>query len=65
MISDSTIEKCVAMVLIAAMAAFGQKFGMTETMFGIAATGIGAMAGTGAVATFRRNTGGKTTTACW
>ena len=65
MIDGNTIEKCVAMVLIAALAAFGQKFGMTETMFGIAATGIGAMAGTGAAAAIvRRKTGEKTTTSC-
>ena len=62
MIGDSTIEKCVAMVLLAALAAVGPKFGMTETMFSVAATGIGAMAGTGAVAAFRRKTGGKTKT---
>jgi hypothetical protein len=49
MMDDNTIEKCVAMLAIAAMATFGPKFGMTDTMFGMAATGIAGMAGTGAV----------------
>ena len=62
---DNTIEKVVAMVAIALMATFGPRFGMTETMFGIAATGIGAMAGTGAAAAIvRRKTGERTTTSC-
>lgn len=54
MTDGNTIEKCVAMVLVAVLATVGSKFGMTETMFGLAATDIFALAGTGPLQALRK-----------